>query len=103
MARPEDLDQGDRLFRQAAEGPNPSRFAVHALGHQALSEGQFTQAVSWIEKSSRMAPENPQVWQDFKLSLLAWRQYNRLLQRLEKKPKTSTTHLAMPAYGISAL
>jgi tetratricopeptide (TPR) repeat protein len=103
LARLEDLDQGDRLFRQAAEGPNPSRFALHALGHQALSEGQFTQAVTWMEKSSRMAPENPQVWQDFKLSLLASRQYDRLLQELEKQPKTGANHLANDADRIRAL
>ena len=38
LARLEGVDQGDRLFRQAAEGPNPSRFALHALGYQAMAD-----------------------------------------------------------------
>ncbi len=85
LARLEDLEANDRLLRQAAEAPVPSMYAFYALGYQALAEGQFPEAVQWLEKAVRLAPDNPSVWHEFKLALFATKQYDRLLDEIKKR------------------
>ncbi len=99
LARVEDLDEGVRLLRQAAEGPNPSMYAFHALGFRALSEGQFDDAAQWMQKANRMAPENPMIWRDYKLALFATKQYGRLLEDIQKNSRTPGGNFLIPSDG----
>ena len=95
LARLEDLEANDRLLRQAAEARVPSMYAFYALGYQALAEGQFPDAVQWLEKAVSLAPDHPSVWQEFKLALIASKQYDRLLEEIKKRSQAG--NFAIPS------
>lgn len=97
LARLEDLDEGDRLLRQAAEGPTPSMYPFSSLGFHALAAGQFADAVKWMEKAVHLAPDHPLIWRDFKLALFATKQHDRLLEVLQKKSPSPSDF-----FGISS-
>jgi hypothetical protein len=79
LARLLDGAESDQLFRQAAGGEAPSVSAQRALGWNALAEGNFADALAWLEKAHRAAGSEPLIRQDYRLALLATGNYDRLL------------------------
>jgi hypothetical protein len=92
-ARVQELDEGDKLLRQAATAHTPSANALSALGFRALAEGKFVDAVAWLEKAKNRAPEDQTIRHYFRSALLAAAQYDRLLQELGAHPRPQEENL----------
>lgn len=93
QGRVQDTEKADRLFRQAAGATPPSAYAVHALGYDALSRGQFADALTWAEKALKLAPQNPLMRQTLRSVLQAAGAHDRLLGELRAQPASVTTLL----------
>jgi hypothetical protein len=97
-----DPDRADQLLRQAATGQPPSGHAMMSLGDTALSNGRFAEAVDWYEMSMPLVSKNGRASLRFHDALLANRDYDRLLERLEtQKQRTGNSSTAL--LGISRI
>jgi hypothetical protein len=52
-----------------------------------------------MEKSIRLGPDNPTVWRDYKLALFATKQYDRLLDAIQKNSRTPGGNILIPSDG----
>lgn len=78
-----DLDAGEKLLRQAVAGPTPSAYAQFALGARALGQGRNDEALAFLEKAQTALPDNPNMQKHWRDTLLAAKQYDRLLAELQ--------------------
>jgi tetratricopeptide (TPR) repeat protein len=83
-----DLDKGEKLFRQAAEADPPSGYALYGLGYRALSEGRFPEAVVTLEKAMKLLTDKMLCRPVYRDSLLAAKEYDRLLADLRADLQT---------------
>jgi len=84
-----DRDKANQLFRQAAAGKPPSAHAMNALGYEAISQGQFADAVAWYEKALALVPDQTMIGHLYHDALLANRDYDRLLTELKGQGQAS--------------
>lgn len=95
LARVEpDPDTADRLLRQAAAGKPPSGQAMVSLGDSAMSGGRFADAVGWYEQAESLLPDKTLVRRSYNDALLANREFDRLLGRLESQTQGSGRNVA---------
>lgn len=91
-----DRDKAKQLFRQAAAGEPPSGHAMNALAYNAMSHGQFAEAVAWYEKALPLLPEQTMLRRSYHDALLAKGDYDRLLEQVEQRaPLTGSKFLAL--------
>jgi Flp pilus assembly protein TadD len=105
LARLEDDNpaESEKLLKQAVAGPSPAVYAMHSLGYHALEQGQFADALRWAEKAAQAAPNNFTVTSSYHKALLANRQYDRLLQELQKNAQAlGEGYFAVEQVGILA-
>jgi tetratricopeptide (TPR) repeat protein len=78
-----DLDEDEKLCRQAASADPPSGFACYSLGFRALSQARFGEARGWFEKALPLLTEKTLARQMHYDALLANGDYDPLLQVLQ--------------------
>ncbi|HEV3116730.1 MAG TPA: hypothetical protein VGY58_06730, partial [Gemmataceae bacterium] len=100
LGRIEDLDKGDELFRKAATANPPSAYAIYAVGYRCLNQGQFQEAVSWMQKADALSPENMLIHHYYDEALFAAGQYDRLLDRLKGQPQGLGDNLSLLAQRL---
>jgi predicted Zn-dependent protease len=79
-----DMDESDRLLRQAADASPPSAYALHALAYNALIQARFSEAVAWSEKAMRLAPYNVVINTGYREALSAAGKYDELISLLRE-------------------
>ena len=77
------MDEGEKLFRQAAAVKPPSGYAFQALGYHALCEARFAEASGWFEKALPLLSEKTYLRQYYHDSLLASGDFDLLLEALQ--------------------
>jgi len=95
-----DIDEGEKLFRQAASATPPSGYAMYALAYRAMSEGRFADAVGWLDKAWPLFAEKAIVRPVFHDALLANGNLARLLKELQAEAQLPGM-MSVAAYGIS--
>lgn len=78
-----DVDEGDKLFQQAATADPPSGYAMYGLGYRAFSEARFSEARTWFEKALTQMKDKSIPRKMLHDALLASGDYDRLLQALQ--------------------
>jgi tetratricopeptide (TPR) repeat protein len=83
-----DLDEAEKLYRQAASANPPSGFAMYGLGYRALSEARFADARAQFEKALALLAEKYQIRLKLYQAMLANGDYDALLAALQKDAQT---------------
>jgi hypothetical protein len=92
-----DWDKAQTLFREAAQADPASRYAMYALGYNALTAGHFDEAVRWLER----AREGNPLWRfTYYEALRANGELDRLLTLLQEDAKVPGQELTA-AYETS--
>jgi len=82
-----DLEEGGKLFRQAAVAARPSGYAFQALAYRAMCEGSFADAAMHLEKALPLMADKTYASEMYFNSLLAGGEFDRLQQALQKEPQ----------------
>ncbi len=90
-----DVDEAEKLYRQAASAEPPSGYACYSLGYRAMSEARFADACHWLEKAMRLLADKSMAQQLYDEALLANGDFNPLLDALKAK-------LHLPGRGTAA-
>ncbi len=89
------LDEAEKLYRQAASAEPPSGYACYSLGFRAMSEARFADACRWLEKALRLLTDKSIAQQLYDEALLANGDFNPLLDALK-------ANLHLPGRGTAA-
>jgi tetratricopeptide (TPR) repeat protein len=90
QGRVQDSDERDKLYRQAANANPPCYFAHVGMGYIEMSEGRFPEAVQHLEVAEKNLPANALVHESYLESLLAAKEYKRLMAELDKQRSGET-------------
>ncbi len=81
----EDPEEAEKLLLKSIEGNDPSPFGYYGLAYQMLSNGNFDQALLYVQKAVEALPEQ----ESFKLvlndAMLAQGKYDSLLKEIKSK------------------
>jgi tetratricopeptide (TPR) repeat protein len=90
-----DLDESEKIYRQAAAKKPPSGYALSGIGYRALSEGKFGEAKTWFEKASPVLRDKTVNEQFHREALLANGDYDLLQEKLQREAM-------QPGIGLAA-
>jgi tetratricopeptide (TPR) repeat protein len=79
-----DLDEGEKLYLQAATANPPSAFALAGLGFRALSAGRLDDAKHYYEKAVSLATDKVTIERMYRETLMARKDYSILLEAVQK-------------------
>jgi tetratricopeptide (TPR) repeat protein len=91
-----DWDTAKKLFQKAADASPPSAYAMYALAHHALSDGEFKAAVNLSEKALPLIHDKTLIRTVHHEALLANGSHDRLLGLLQNE--TQTLGMQLPAF-----
>lgn len=92
----QDADEADQTLRRAAAAQPPSAYALYAVGYRAVEQGEFDEAVRWMDKAVAVAPSNFMLRKGRCIGLFAAGHYKAIREELhadEQSAESRTTAL----------